>query len=172
MKGFGVIGFPTHSPGRPGNVRDIGSLSGEEGSKLQRTVRIPTLLDEAVQRFAHEDERSYSGALVETHHLTVDEAVSIQYAARDCRIHEAEGVLLGRASIPVGDFSDCSDVELLDRWAHWQTELGETARELRQALAAGRVTHEQIRRVRREMFEDFQAALGVLDRLEGMVDDR
>lgn len=108
---------------------------------------------------------------VDTHHLTVDEAVSLQYIAGDGRIHEAEGVLLGRASIPVGHHPECSDVELLDAWAKWQQELGETAGALREALAEGRLSAAHVRRVRREMFEDFGAGLELLQRLEGLVDD-
>lgn len=110
--------------------------------------------------------------LVETHHLTVDEAVSLQYIARDYRIHEAEGRMLGRASIPIGEFPDCSDMELLDTWANWQVELGETAAKIRLALDEGRVTREHVREVRREIFEDLTAAMAVLDRLQGLVDER
>lgn len=109
--------------------------------------------------------------LVETHHLTVDEAVSIQFIAGDCRIHEAEGVLLGRVSLPVGTFPDCSDVELLDSWAGWQAELGETAGEIRRALGRREISRAQVRKVRREMYEDFRAALALLQRLEALADD-
>jgi len=108
---------------------------------------------------------------VETHHLTVDEAVSLQYIAGDCRIHEAEGTLLGRVSLPIGHFPDSSDVELLDSWAQWQQDLGETARELRAALAAGQITQCHVREVRREMYQDFRAALALLQRLEALADD-
>lgn len=77
---------------------------------------------------------------VETHHLTVDEAVAIQHTARDCRILVAEAHLLGHTCIPLGELASVSDVALLDAYARYHAKVGETAAAIRAALADGRIT--------------------------------
>lgn len=110
--------------------------------------------------------------LVDTHHLTVEEAVAIQAAAGDCRIHEAEGLVIGRGSIPLGKYGDLSDVALLDAYSDVHVELGELAVALRAALADGRVTDAEANRCEREVGDAIQALLELRARVRSLVPPR
>lgn len=102
------------------------------------------------------------------HHLTVREAVAIQAATHDCRLLYAEAQVLGHACVALGDFSGISDVELLDAYAAYHQELGQTAAAIREALAHRVVTREQIREIEREIHEDVRHAFEFLSRLKGL----
>ena len=106
---------------------------------------------------------------VETHHLTIDEAVAIQHTARDCRILYAEAHLLGHTCIPLGEFASISDTELLDAYARYHAEVGETAEAIRASLADGRVTPAEFAHIDREMMEDIQAKFELRARLKALV---
>jgi len=108
---------------------------------------------------------------IDTHHLTVDEAVAIQNAAGDCRILQAEAAILNHAVIPLGDFSRVSDVELLDAYAVLHARIGGHAQAIRDTLMDGRVERNEVERVRHEFFEVVQAGFAFLMRLEGLIDD-
>ncbi|MFP4615554.1 MAG: phage regulatory CII family protein [Thiohalorhabdus sp.] len=107
----------------------------------------------------------------ETHHLATREAVAMQHAAKDFRILHAEAQLLHHTCIPLTSFEGVSDAELLDLYAGYHKELGETAEAIRDALADGAVTRRELERVRKELFEDTAAAFEFLARLEDLVDE-
>lgn len=107
----------------------------------------------------------------DTHHLTVDEAVAIQNATKDFRILRAEAATLNHVCVPVGDFEDVSDVELLTLYAAYHAELGETAGAIMEALADGDICRAEVDLVREEMFEDFQRGLEFLSRMEALCED-
>jgi len=108
---------------------------------------------------------------LDSHHLTVHEAVAIQNAAQDCRILQAEAAILHHAVIPLGDFSCVSDVALLDAYAALHARIGEHAQAIRDTLQDGRVERTEVERVRREFFEVVQAGFAFIMRLEGLIDD-
>ncbi len=108
---------------------------------------------------------------VETHHLTVDEAIRIQAVAKDYRILQAEARLLHHVCIPIPDFSGVSDLALLDAYAAWTAEIGETAQAIRRGLEDRVFSRKEAAAVRREMFEDFARALELLNRLEAIAED-
>ncbi|MDA3932850.1 MAG: hypothetical protein PF630_00665 [Gammaproteobacteria bacterium] len=85
--------------------------------------------------------------------LNLHESIPLQRAANDYRILHAYAHLLDHAVIPLGDFSDSSDLELLDLYVSYHVEVGETAGHIREAIAARRIRREHVRRVRREMIE-------------------
>lgn len=108
---------------------------------------------------------------VETHHLSVDEAVSIQLATGDYRIVEAESRALGGVFVPILPANtNISDMALLDAWAEWHIETGETAAVIRDALSDGKIDRHEVEKIKTEMFEDFQRELQLLQRLEGICD--
>ncbi len=108
---------------------------------------------------------------LDSHHLTVHEAVAIQNAAKDFRILQAEAAILNHAVIPLGDFSRVSDVELLDAYAALHEQIGEHARAIRETLEDGRIERVEVDRVRREFFEVVQAGFAFILRLEGLIDE-
>lgn len=100
--------------------------------------------------------------------LGIDDAITLMHATQDFRLLEATAAALGFAVVKIGDFSGLSDVQLLDAYAQWNTEVGQTHDTIRRALESGDVDDNELAEVRREMFEDFQAELGVLARLEAL----
>lgn len=108
---------------------------------------------------------------MESHQLTVRQAVAIQHATSTRRVLEAEAQLLGCAVVPLGDYHQLSDMELLEAYAEWHAEVGETAEAIRDAVAERMITRERVRRVRREIHEDAARALAFVARLEALCDD-
>lgn len=107
---------------------------------------------------------------IDTHHLTVDEAVAIQAATGDCRILEAEAHVLGRVAVALGDFSQTSDVELLELYAHLHAALGDLAREISAALKDRHITRKEFAAIDIEMRETVQALFELRARLDGLAD--
>lgn len=107
---------------------------------------------------------------MEGHHLTVKESVTLQHTTRDFRILYAIAAALDHSCIPFGNFSRVSDVELLNAYARWHAEQGETAQAISDALADGRITRQEYGRVRREIHEDIQRAFEFLARMEAVID--
>jgi len=107
---------------------------------------------------------------LDSHHLTVDEAVAIQNVAADRRIIEAEAAALDGVFIQLRAPDCISDVELLNAYAAYHAEIGETAGALRDALADGRIERAEYERVRQECFEDAAAMFALLHRLEALAE--
>jgi len=107
----------------------------------------------------------------DSHHLTVDEAVAIQNATQDFRILYAEAMLLQHVCLPIDDYAGISDIELLNAYASYHAECGETAVAIMDALEDGEIKRHEVERVRREMFEDFQRGLAFLARMEALCDE-
>lgn len=74
------------------------------------------------------------------HHLTVDEAVKIQRHLGCLDLLQAEAAELNALVIPLGDFSQISDVELLTVYTQLVQRFGEHAEALREALDDNEVT--------------------------------
>lgn len=107
----------------------------------------------------------------DSHQLNIREAIALQLATNTRDIIRAEAQELGGVFVPGIDWSAASDVQLLDVWAHLQEEHGETASVIRKSLEDGIITREELIAIKREMFEDFQAAMELYSRLEGLCDD-
>jgi len=109
-------------------------------------------------------------ANVDTHHLTLDESVLLQAITRDFRLLKAIAAELGHVAIelPTDDLQNTNDLELLDCWASWQQDCGETASAIRAALSDGNITQSELADIRREMYEDISRELELLQRLEAL----
>ena len=108
---------------------------------------------------------------VETHHLTLDEAVAIQHATDDRRIIEIEARILGGAFIRLNDFEFVSDTELLTTYAEWHAAIGNTSQSIKQALADHKITKKELKEIRLCMNKNIQALLAVYHRLEAIGDE-
>lgn len=105
------------------------------------------------------------------HELKVREAVSIQQAAGDYRILQAEASLLDHVCIRLQRYDHVSDVELLNLYADYHAELGKTATAIAKTLADHRVERAELLAVEKAFFEATRAGLAFLDRLKAIVDD-
>ncbi len=105
------------------------------------------------------------------HRLNIYEARAIMLATGDHRILKALADDLGYVLIPVGDRQGTSDVDLLTAYAQLDKERGDVGQRLREALEDGRLTYEEVRRVRREAREEIEALQELLARLEAIAED-
>lgn len=106
----------------------------------------------------------------ETHQFSVREAVAMMLAARDYRVARAVCHTVNHACVPLGDYRHCSDMELLNCYTTFHAEVGQTAEALRSALSRRRISKDAVARVRREIYEDIEAGLALLDRVEALAD--
>ena len=102
------------------------------------------------------------------HRVNLDEARRMMQITGDHRILFAVARELGYACVQVGDYSQVSDMELLNAWADWDAERGETVQVIRNALHDHAISGDEIERIRKEMYDDFQKELELLARLEGL----
>ncbi len=76
----------------------------------------------------------------------------------------------GYVCIDIPDYTGVSDMELLNAWADWDAERGETGQAIKKSLEDTAITNDELNKIRKEMFEDFQKELALLRRLESLVE--
>ena len=108
---------------------------------------------------------------MEGHHLSIKEAVTIQTIRKDYSVLYAEAAALNHSCIPLGHYKGISDTELLESYAAWHAEIGETCGVISKALADRRISRAEFEDIRIEMFEDIQKAFEFLSRLEAVIDE-
>lgn len=102
--------------------------------------------------------------------LTLRESIPIQRTTGNFAILSTYAACLDHAVIPVGDFSGTSDVELLELYCNYHTELGQTAAALCDAVKSGRISTDQFVTLQREMLEDIQAGMALLARVKSLTE--
>ena len=109
----------------------------------------------------------------ETHHLTVNESVTLQAITQNFSILHACANVLGFVCVPIPteELQDTSDMELLTVWAEWQAEAGETAQEIRNALKDKKITQAELKKIKKEVFEDIAREMEMLQRLEAVAEE-
>lgn len=106
------------------------------------------------------------------HQLTLRESIPLQLVARNFAILHAYSSALHHVAYALPETGNASDMELFDQYAEMQAELGRMAQELRDTLRDRRVTSEEVQRIRAAFERAVGAGLGLLTRLEALVDDR
>ncbi len=108
---------------------------------------------------------------MEQHQLTLRESIPLQLATGRTDIAAAYAQALGGVYVPLGDFSGTSDTELLNIWAGMDEQDGRMAGAAREVLEDGRVTREELRRLKREVWRSIQVRLEFYHRMEAICDD-
>ena len=109
---------------------------------------------------------------IDSHHLTLAEAVRIQAITGDYRIHEACDQLFGRVSIPAMlDFSGVSNTDLINAMADWQKECGETAGAVGLCLEGRTPKKSDLDNLMNEIYQDAQRGLEIWRRLKALGGD-
>ena len=103
-------------------------------------------------------------------HFTVKEARALMLATGDHQILYAMARDVGEACVPLPSFAFGSDMDMLNAWAEWQADLGETAKVIDGALKDGKITQQELKEVHDEIVEDFEKALAMLDVLKSMAE--
>jgi len=103
------------------------------------------------------------------HQLTLRESIALQLHTQDRRIAQAYCQELDGAFVALpGDVVDASDSALLDLWMNLQVELGKSAETIREALADGVITRDEMDTIRAQVQRDIMAQLQLLQRLESL----
>lgn len=107
---------------------------------------------------------------METHKLSVGEAVVIQNLARDYRILHAEASSLNHVCIPLVDYAGISDTELLNAYARVHQEMGEMAGAINRAFNDKHITRTELDAISKEMDDSVRAMFDLRARLEALAD--
>jgi len=75
---------------------------------------------------------------------------------------------VGEACFPLLVTQFPGDSDLLSAWADWQAEIGETMQKAKAILDDGKVVAVEVDELRRELIEDFEKGLALLDVFKGM----
>ena len=103
-------------------------------------------------------------------HLSLQEARSIMLVSGDTRILSTLAEQLGYAAVPLPQIEAPADTDLLQVWADWSNEFGETAAAIKAALEDNKITQAEVAKVKRELIEDFETGLAIIDVLKGMAE--
>lgn len=101
-------------------------------------------------------------------HLGLKEARSVMLATNNFRILEQFNHDLGFVAVPVPHIENPADMDLLDAHLDWTNEFGETAGAIKQALQDGTLTRDELDKIKKEFYEDFEKGQVLMQRLEGM----
>ena len=102
--------------------------------------------------------------------LSIKEARSIMLVSGDTNILNTLAQQLGFAAVPLPHIEAPADTDLLKVWADWSNDFGETAAEIKKALEDDKITLNEVEKVRRELIEDFEKGLAIIDVLKGMAE--
>ena len=104
------------------------------------------------------------------HTLNINEVRGILKITGDHRLLFEIARELNYVCIDIPNFEGISDVELLNAWADWDAERGETGQAIKKALNDHSITKKELEKIRKEMFEDFEKELALLSRLESIAE--
>lgn len=109
---------------------------------------------------------------LDSHQLTLREAISLMAITRDYRLLGAIAQALGHVAIPVIE-SDAptGDAELLSLYARLHRQLGQFSGSIEVALRQGAIVQENIKWIERDFFEAITAGLTFISRLGEIADD-
>ena len=100
--------------------------------------------------------------------LNLHEARTIMVATQDFEILRVLARELDYGVVPLPDISHLtSDMNLLEAHTEWVADFGETANEFKCALDDGKITKDEIDKIRKEMIDDFEKGMALLDVMAG-----
>ncbi len=108
---------------------------------------------------------------VTTDKLGLADAVVLMHATRDYRILRACNQILHHVSIPLPDYAPVSDVELLIKFAQWQTALGVTCEAIHNTLETRHITHKELVNIRTRAQDHIRLFFEFLSRMESLEED-
>lgn len=106
----------------------------------------------------------------EQNHLSLAEAARIVGITGDKSIPDAFACMVGCVLIPLVEFSEVSDMALLETYTKLMKELGDFSQEFHQTLSDGRITQSEIGRLDQHMREFQAAGAELLNRARQLVE--
>ena len=101
-------------------------------------------------------------------HLRLDEALAMMLITKDYRILYAMAAETGHAVFPLGDFSDCSDVELITKITELGMARGDVDREIHEALDDGKIRPHERDKIQAQIHAAIRANLELLTRIDAL----
>ena len=99
--------------------------------------------------------------------INIRDLIRMTEVTQDLRIIKALAEHFDLVTLPVPQVEDSvSDMELLQAWAEWEVQRGEIVDLIKKALEDGKVVHNELRQIEKEIVEDFEKAMQLLSRLE------
>jgi Phage regulatory protein CII (CP76) len=108
---------------------------------------------------------------METHHLTLKEAVSLMFVSQDFRLLHAICHELGFACVQSGRLEGLSDVEFLNVYAEAMKKVGKMSEAISDAFDDRRITTQEVKRVHDETLEAITVMAELPLRMEAMCDE-
>lgn len=102
------------------------------------------------------------------HVLNIREAQAMMCHTKNIKILTELARACHHICVPIKDYSGSSDMEILNAWADWDVERSETVTAIRNALSEGKINKRTLDHIHREMFEDFEKELALLERLKSL----
>jgi hypothetical protein len=106
--------------------------------------------------------------MVDTHKLSLTEALAAMLATGDFSILNVLAEQTGHVVLPAGSFGDMADTAVLELFARIQVEQGDVARALLSALEDGRFQPHEVEALSRETMEFIQAIQHFIGRIRGV----
>jgi len=107
---------------------------------------------------------------METHHMTLKEAVTLMFVTNDFRLLHAVSNALGHHCVSAEPCSGVADIEFLNHFALAMKEVGDMAKAINEAFEDQKITPEEVKAVHRETLEAIAALSKLPARLKGMSD--
>ena len=139
-----------------GNKRGAPALAGFLRTNYGYNVQPGTLMNKANPE--------------QDHHLTVREGLLIQRAQSRFPLLHAEAQLLGHVAIPLGDFANTSDMELLNTYTNLHSKIGSLANTIRHSLEDNVITHRELQEIKRSGREVIRAMLEMENRMAALAE--
>lgn len=114
--------------------------------------------------------RSKVNPNVQTHHLTLKEAVRMTAITGDTRILQAWARELGLAVVEIPNPESCADSDVIELMARSLQTHGEIGREINKTFEDGRVERHEVARVKDRVWSHMVTVLGLVGRIEGMAE--
>ncbi|SIO94680.1 phage regulatory CII family protein [Vibrio spartinae] len=105
------------------------------------------------------------------HKFGLIDALKVMQLTGDVQILRSMASELNYSIYFLGNYHTISDVELLNCYSNWHSEIGDVCRAISEALADGDIERNELERIEREFQESFAAALELLQRLRALVTD-
>ena len=102
--------------------------------------------------------------------LNVKEARAVMLGAKDFSILHALAAEVNFAAVPLPAVDFPADMDLMVAITEWTTDYGETAKAIHDALSDKKITRSELDVIRKELIQDFEKGIKILDVMEGMAE--
>lgn len=102
--------------------------------------------------------------------LNLKEARAVMLGSQDFQILHTLAAEVNHAAVmlPAADFP--ADMDLMVAIVDWTNDYGETAAAIKRALEDKKISRTEVEKIRKELIEDFEKGIKILDVMDGMAE--